>query len=268
MSDNTPSAEQAIRALIRAELSKLNLPRIGRVETYSQDTQKVSVKPVVKEAYEGEEGDRTLESMPVITDVPVLFFGSSTSHNTFPIAAGTYGLIVFLGVSIDKWLATGTNDQDPEDDRSGALSDAVFIPGVRPFSGALAAGDVSASHTLVGTNGVDHQFAALANLCNTRFARLEGARYKVDTSVGVYLTSTMLAGSAGYNAAHPAASVPNPPALPAEVNYGDSPPAVYSNGHQHVNGQSVGVHAACAGDIATVPASPVGVGSATVKITE
>lgn len=54
-----------------------------------------------------------------------------------PVAVGTTGLLVFCDDSLDVWLSKG-GLVDPLDDRHHALSDAVFIPGLRPFSNPVS----------------------------------------------------------------------------------------------------------------------------------
>lgn len=53
-----------------------------------------------------------------------------------PVAKGDTGLLIFCDSSLDVWLARG-GLVDPLDDRHHSLSDAVFIPGLRPFSSPI-----------------------------------------------------------------------------------------------------------------------------------
>jgi hypothetical protein len=54
-----------------------------------------------------------------------------------PVAVGDTGLLVFADDSLDVWLSKG-GLVDPLDDRHHALSDAIFIPGLRPFSNPVS----------------------------------------------------------------------------------------------------------------------------------
>jgi hypothetical protein len=66
-----------------------------------------------------------LPSVPAFTDL------------VLPVSVGDTGLLVFADGSLDVWLARG-GVVDPLDDRHHALSDAVFIPGLRPFSNPIS----------------------------------------------------------------------------------------------------------------------------------
>ena len=70
----------------------------------------------------------------VIPHVPVEFLGSADDvHLTFPIQAGTLGRFLILDRNVENW-AFGNGDDIAEvaDDRNHSLSDAIFIPGLRP----------------------------------------------------------------------------------------------------------------------------------------
>jgi hypothetical protein len=109
------------------------------VESYDATTQKASVQPLIKRGYYDEKGGvRQAESLPIITGVPVLFPGGGGCRITWPIAVGDTVLLVFSEASLDKWVVTG-GEVDPRDDRRHSLSDAVAIPGLRPFKNATAA---------------------------------------------------------------------------------------------------------------------------------
>jgi hypothetical protein len=79
------------------------------------------------------------ESLPVITDVPVVFPGAGDYSVTFPIAKGDTVLLIFAEGSLDQWLTKG-GEVDPQDDRRFSLTDAIAIPSLRhgPISGSAA----------------------------------------------------------------------------------------------------------------------------------
>jgi hypothetical protein len=129
----SPTFAETLRAAIDAGAKDIHVSIPGSVESWDADTQKVSVKPLIRRGFTNEEGERDTESLPVITEVPVLFPGSGAISITWPVAIGSTGLIVFSEASIDKWLSRG-GEVDPNDDRHHTLSDAIFIPGLRPFS--------------------------------------------------------------------------------------------------------------------------------------
>jgi hypothetical protein len=135
MSKN-PSISDVFSRVFSRALNDIRISLPGIVESYDSSTQKVNVSPAVKETRETETGDVT-EALPVITDVPVIFPGAGIYRLTFPISAGDTGLIVFSSRSLEDWLSLG-GTVEPADKRRFSLTDAVFIPGLRPFSSPLA----------------------------------------------------------------------------------------------------------------------------------
>lgn len=130
MSTATPTWTRVLTDCIDARLSDVHTSIPGRVESYDSSTQRASVQPLLKRGYEDEEGERQVEILPVIQDVPIVFPGSGSYADTFPISKGDIVLLVFMENSIDRWLSVG-GLIDPSDDRRFALSDAVAIPGLR-----------------------------------------------------------------------------------------------------------------------------------------
>lgn len=129
----TPTFAEVIRDALDARMSDVHVALPGRITSYDSTTQKASVKPLIKRGYMDEEGERAAESLPVVTDVPVMFPGAGSYRITFPISSGDTGLLVFCSASLDRWLVRG-GEVDPEDDRRNTLSDAVFYPGLRSFN--------------------------------------------------------------------------------------------------------------------------------------
>jgi hypothetical protein len=118
---------------LRTQLAEVHVALPGRVVSYDSAKQSADVQPLIRQPFENEEGDRQVDSLPIVTHVPVVFPGAGPISMTWPIPAGTTGLLVFSEASLDKWLNEG-GEVDPLDDRRHALTDGVFIPGLRPFS--------------------------------------------------------------------------------------------------------------------------------------
>lgn len=129
----TFSLAEVIRGALDARMSGVHVALPGKVTSYDATQQRVSVQPLIKRGYFDEEGERLVENLPVVPDVPVMFPGAGAYSITFPILSGTVGLLVFCDGSMDRWLADG-DLVDPGDDRVHALTDAVFIPGLRSFN--------------------------------------------------------------------------------------------------------------------------------------
>ncbi len=129
MAVRTPTLADALSGALESRLSDVFTALPGRVESYNSSTRRANVKPLIKRATTDEEGNRVAESLPVVTDVPVMFPGSGGVRVSFPVAAGEVVLLVFASASIDKWLDRG-GEVDPLTDRRHSLSDAIAIPGL------------------------------------------------------------------------------------------------------------------------------------------
>ena len=88
------------------------------------------------------DGEETVESLPVLSDVPVIFPRSGQFFISFPVAAGDYVLLVFNERNVDNFEASQLGSEvDPQDFRLHSLADAVAFPGYFPIAGALKEAD-------------------------------------------------------------------------------------------------------------------------------
>lgn len=109
----------------------------AKVTAYDASTQKCSVQPLIHEGVLDDDGERHVERLPVITNVPVIHFGGGGFQITVPVVVGDTVLVVYSDRSLDRWLVRG-GEVDPDDDRAHDLSDAIAITGLRDFAHALA----------------------------------------------------------------------------------------------------------------------------------
>jgi len=137
---------QILRDAITARLHDVHVCLPGRIEKYDHARQKADVKPLLKRRYKSEAEDTEL---PVITDVPVQWpsAASGAAYLHLPAASGDLGMIVFCERSLDGWLSGAGQIVSPADPRHHHLSDAIFIPGVRPFGAPL--GQTSAANAVL-----------------------------------------------------------------------------------------------------------------------
>lgn len=159
--ERTPTLGEVIEARIATELESMHTAIPGRVVKYDPATQKADVQPLVRSAYLDEDGLRQTASLPVVPSCPVAFPGGSGLVVTFPVAVGDFGLLIFAESSLDKWLAGSGGEVDPQFDHRHHLSDAVFIPGVRPFGAARSTNPGNA--VCIGVDGGAFQGAALGH---------------------------------------------------------------------------------------------------------
>lgn len=148
MSERSPSLAAILEAALSARLARLHVSLPAVVMRYDAARQAIDAQPIIRQSYEDEEGARSTERVPVVTDVPVVFPGSGPFTMTFPIAVGDTVLLVFSEQALEKWLTYGGIDIDPLDDRRNHLSDAIAIPGLRPFSDPVP--NATTTHMQIG----------------------------------------------------------------------------------------------------------------------
>lgn len=131
----TPALAEVIRAAVSSSISGLSVALPGKVEKYDSTLQKADVKPLLKRTVVGRDGSETVEELPVVPEVPIVFPRGGGYFLSLPIEKGDLVLLVVCDRSIDDFAySTGTTDTDPIDLRSHDLSDAVAFPGFYPFT--------------------------------------------------------------------------------------------------------------------------------------
>lgn len=108
--------------------------------------QKVDVQPTLQVRYIDQDFGT---NMPAIQNVPVSMPMGADYSIKLPVAAGDTGHLVFADRSLDAWLAGGGEIVDPQDSRQHDISDAIFVPGLVPFSNQTT----DETTDLVVTNG-------------------------------------------------------------------------------------------------------------------
>lgn len=119
----------ALRVLKESIFDELRVAIPAEVESYTPSLASADVIPSIKRFYR----DGTEQDMPKIASVPVVWPRTSTALFALPLKRGDRGLLIFSDRSLDRWSTTGQNSA-PEDRRKHALSDAMFVPGLYPFS--------------------------------------------------------------------------------------------------------------------------------------
>lgn len=104
----------------------------GRVESYDQASHTADVQPLSANVYEGEDGERVAERLPVHPSVPVVFPSGGGYRLVFPISAGDTVMLVYASRSMSEILTSSSGEEVvPADARRNHLSDPVAIPGFR-----------------------------------------------------------------------------------------------------------------------------------------
>lgn len=134
--NETPELEGVIKEAIQTNLMDLRVAMPVRVEKYNSARQEVDVQPLIKKKYLK---DNEVVKLPIIPSVPVNFPSADggKAYIVLPIKKDDLGYVVICDRSIDKWLSGDGKEVLPEDVRIHNLTDAIFIPGLRPFQNAL-----------------------------------------------------------------------------------------------------------------------------------
>ena len=147
----SPTLTEVIQRAIDQGLDDLHVSLPAKITEWDEATQKASVKPLIMRRLALEDGSEIVESLPVITGVPVGFPRGGGCFLSFPMAVGDLVVLMFSERSLDAWLSGSGAEADPNDFRRHDLSDAWAYPGVAPWSQAIA--EVSATDAVFGKDG-------------------------------------------------------------------------------------------------------------------
>ncbi len=139
MTENeTPTLAEVINDMIEAKILDVHVSMPGKVDTYDHTQQKADIKPLLRKKYTVNGG--TVVEIPVIPGVPVQCpaANNGAAYIHLPLKPDDLGLIIFTDRSIDTWLSGDGEITSPNDPRHHDLSDAIFIPGIRPFKQPLS----------------------------------------------------------------------------------------------------------------------------------
>jgi len=103
------------------------------VDSYDSDKVTITAQPTIRIPMRKEDGTISMEEIPLLQDVPVMFTRGGGCVITHPINKGDECLVVFADRCIDLWWQNG-DIQNPFDNRKHDLSDgfALFAPQSQP----------------------------------------------------------------------------------------------------------------------------------------
>lgn len=136
MIENLPDI---VRDAITAWMSSMHTAMPGIIQSYDAAKKTVQILPSVKMAFK----DGTIVSMPVITDVPVIFPGTTDMVMQYPLKKGDGALIIVSEACLENWIGLPIEEVEPGDVRRFSLMDAFCIPGLftPKAPGKVGAGD-------------------------------------------------------------------------------------------------------------------------------
>lgn len=135
----TPTLTDTLRTAIESYLITLNTAIPGKIVSYDPSLQSATVQPLFKRTFTS----GSVVDLPQITNVPVQFPRTASSHIHLPLSGGDPCLLIFAQRSLDPWKQSG-GCVDPDDDRRHDLSDAIAIPGVSAFNNPFEVSDPEA----------------------------------------------------------------------------------------------------------------------------
>lgn len=137
--DRRAQLAEIINTAVELGLRNLSTLIPAKVVKWDNSNGRADCQILVKNVTEAEDGEREVNSWPVIPGVVVQFVGAGGYRITCPISDGqgstpsTIGSLAFCHRSLDKWLSGDGSEVDPELDHDHALTDAIFYPGLMPF---------------------------------------------------------------------------------------------------------------------------------------
>jgi len=143
----TPSLSEVILNGIEQVMGNLHTSLPGRIESYEPGTQLAKVKPLLKRKYTSE---ADTISLPIISNVPVIFPRSGNAFLKLPVQHGDYVQLIFNERSLERWIELG-GEVDPQDPSKFDLNGAVAIVGLYPKTEPIEPNGETASIEL--TNG-------------------------------------------------------------------------------------------------------------------
>lgn len=158
-------------AFARGSLSG-NIP--ATVIAYDAARQTVTVKPTVSGRYQDPDTGILIPfPLPQVANVPVAYPSSAGFSITWPLVPGDTVYLVVAEASLDEWKATGAAENIPADVRRFDLTDAVAIPGLRPFVNPIPPTGWSPSALVI--SGLDIRLGSAAALDRVALSSLVAA---------------------------------------------------------------------------------------------
>lgn len=202
----TPDLGALLAKVVTVTRGSLHGALPATVLAYNPALQTVTVKPCVSGRVEDSETEVLVPyPLPAISNVPVAFPSSTGFAITWPLFPGDTVYLVCGERSMDEWKSTGAAENLPQDIRRFDLTDAVAIPGLRPFTKPIPA--TGFSPVAMVLEGVDIRLGssaavmlvALAPLVAAELAKLKAAieghvHTGVTTGTGTSLVAAPLPG--------------------------------------------------------------------------
>ena len=123
----TPQLMQLIEETFEYEMTNVHTSFPAVVKSYDAETRRAEVQPSLKRKMSNGE----FMDLPIIVDVPVLYFGTAKAGIHIPLEEGDEVLIVCSERCLDSWKDAGGDSIEDTDTRRFSMPDAVAIPGLQ-----------------------------------------------------------------------------------------------------------------------------------------
>lgn len=175
----------------------------GQIVSYNSSSQTATVQPLIQDAHISEDGERVVETLPPVADVPVMFLGPARGRITWPVAQGDTCLLLYCSSSIQQWFARG-GVVDPGDDRRHDLSDPVVLVGLVDsqhipsdpaptdsvcIHGTTQLGGSSASHPVCQADNLQSALNAFLTALSTWYVNCVGPTAPQNAALGAAITA-------------------------------------------------------------------------------
>lgn len=145
----SPTLSEVISKGVHAALGATHTVLVGRVLSYDKDRNEADIKPIVKQRFNGPDGDNRYQEFPVLPGLPVLQSEYGSWSLKAALKPGQEVLVLVAERSIDEWYLTGNAQVEPRDPRRFDLQDAFVLPGVRRASEVIP---VTANALVIGNS--------------------------------------------------------------------------------------------------------------------
>jgi Phage protein Gp138 N-terminal domain len=168
-----PKIQQLFNIVTRAVKVDTNCAKIGTIQDIDFTTMTASVQVVFQQQMR----NGSYQTVPLLTDVPVITPQGGGYSLQFPIEKGDTCLLIFADRNIDNWFQSG-GVQPPADGRLHAISDAIALVGLNGLASPLGAAPSSTEARIVdkaGTTkvGLSGGKITVANSSGTLLAALQ-----------------------------------------------------------------------------------------------
>ena len=168
----TPGSEfELLKESIKQEI---NCAKPGVVLAFNEKDQTATIELTIRSLMDGQS-----VKPPILTDVPVFFFGGQSGGIAFPVQKGDECLVVFADSCIDAWLRNG-GSSSPISVRKHDLSDGFAFVGFRSRPNALT--NLENHYAMTGEDRalINKTFRHIVEMINLLYQNVAELPYSAD----------------------------------------------------------------------------------------